>query len=758
LSFYVYFPNDNYHSAVIAPGIPQKAEINKKIPSPNPSTTGFAYYQSGLYSSQLFKFSVADPYTATLIGGVKQHVFTNGDYANPTGVWKFYVQQDTIPYTIYEVDTGTGAMTPIGAPLNLKSGHKPIDMEWDQTTNTMYMVSANSTLSETQFYSLYWPTMMLTWIGSSVTAPAAIIAGGFNANGTYFGIDIVSDALWKVNKFTGIWTEVGPLGYPVSFSQDAGFDRSDYSRMLWCACGGTVGLYEVDTATGAATLVGPFPGYSDVAAVCFIPLPGPHITHTPLQSTNNVTGPYMINALITPYGSGITTAKVYWSRNNPTVTDSVTMTNTSGNNWTGNFPGNGQTATYRYYIMAKDSLNRTATAPFGAPATLYTFEANANDTVKPVITHIPLGNIFKMQWPDTINATVTDNWGVDSVWVSWRINDYAVKHLKLLHPTGNFYTSVFNSLNSDVSIGDTIYYRIIAQDNSPNHNKDSTSLLSFRIIPSQYACIGNGNVTIAYGSPFDTYWKGYKTQLLWTADEIIANGGIAGNILKIGFNFMSVDSVVMNGFTISMQNTAIPVLNNGFITSDWITVFNGRYQITTTGWQFINLQTPFYWDGISNLLIETCYGNTITSQGNYVQGTLASGMEYYGYRDDSLACSIYPTAHGSSSRPNVCFQIDALVGNSNNAGIIPVNYSLHQNFPNPFNPFTKIGYDIPKQSFVNLRIFDVLGREVKVLVNEIKSPGSYIVDFNASGLPSGIYFYRLECNGYFFTKRMTLLK
>ena len=120
-------------------------------------------------------------------------------------------------------------------------------MEWDHTTNSFYMISSNASLTETQLYKMYWATKNLSWIGSSVTSPGAIIAGGFNANGMYFGIDLLTDSLWKVNKNTGIWMRVGSLGYPVNYSQDAGFDRSDFSRMLWCACGGTVGLYEIDT-------------------------------------------------------------------------------------------------------------------------------------------------------------------------------------------------------------------------------------------------------------------------------------------------------------------------------------------------------------------------------------------------------------------------------------------------------------------------------------------------------------------------------
>ena len=97
---------------------------------------------------------------------------------------------------------------------------------------------------------------------------------------------------------------------------------------------------------------------------------------------------------------------------------------------------------------------------------------------------------------------------------------------------------------------------------------------------------------------------------------------------------------------------------------------------------------------------------------------------------------------------------------------VPSNYLLYQNYPNPFNPITVIKYQIPELSFVTIKIFDVLGSEVVTLVNEEKPIGSYEVEFDASYLPSGTYFYKLQAgdpstgSGQSFveTKKMTLLK
>ncbi len=89
---------------------------------------------------------------------------------------------------------------------------------------------------------------------------------------------------------------------------------------------------------------------------------------------------------------------------------------------------------------------------------------------------------------------------------------------------------------------------------------------------------------------------------------------------------------------------------------------------------------------------------------------------------------------------------------------IPTEFSLKQNYPNPFNPTTIISYQLPISSHVTLKVFDLLGREVAVLVNEEKSPGNYEVKFNGSNLASGIYFYRLNAGQYSQMKKMILLK
>ena len=90
--------------------------------------------------------------------------------------------------------------------------------------------------------------------------------------------------------------------------------------------------------------------------------------------------------------------------------------------------------------------------------------------------------------------------------------------------------------------------------------------------------------------------------------------------------------------------------------------------------------------------------------------------------------------------------------------LIPDNFSLKQNYPNPFNPSTVISYSIPNSGLVTLKVYDVLGKEVASLINEVKTSGSYEYQFNGSSLSSGVYFYRLESGNFSDTKKMFLLK
>ena len=91
-------------------------------------------------------------------------------------------------------------------------------------------------------------------------------------------------------------------------------------------------------------------------------------------------------------------------------------------------------------------------------------------------------------------------------------------------------------------------------------------------------------------------------------------------------------------------------------------------------------------------------------------------------------------------------------------GSTPTTFALEQNFPNPFNPSTKINFSLPVEGFVTLDVYNSIGQKVATLVNETKTAGTYAVNFNASDLTSGIYFYKISSGNFSETKKMILLK
>lgn len=103
-------------------------------------------------------------------------------------------------------------------------------------------------------------------------------------------------------------------------------------------------------------------------------------------------------------------------------------------------------------------------------------------------------------------------------------------------------------------------------------------------------------------------------------------------------------------------------------------------------------------------------------------------------------------------------RVDVLTGVANDAPAIPAEFALRQNYPNPFNPSTSIAFSLPERAHVSLKVFDVLGREVAAIVDEVRAPGEYTATWNARDIPSGIYFYRLTAGRFMDVRKMTVIR
>jgi len=186
-----------------------------------------------------------------------------------------------------------------------------------------------------------------------------------------------------------------------------------------------------------------------------------------------------------------------------------------------------------------------------------------------------------------------------------------------------------------------------------------------------------------------------------------------------------------NGTSWSAANSGLP-LN----ASVWSFAFSGRsvFASTDSDGVFLSTNNGTDWTAVNTGLAGTIVATLVVSDTYLFAGTYGGGVW----------------------RRPLSEMITSV--QQNNDGGAPRVFALEQNYPNPFNPSTRISYQLPAQSHVTLKVFDVLGREVKALVNEEMKAGSYETTFDASGLASGLYFYRLQAGEFVSTKRLLLMR
>lgn len=170
----------------------------------------------------------------------------------------------------------------------------------------------------------------------------------------------------------------------------------------------------------------------------------------------------------------------------------------------------------------------------------------------------------------------------------------------------------------------------------------------------------------------------------------------------------------------------------------------------------------------ANLDTTHYYRRTNNSGGNYnsfiqpddvMKGDVSFGGIKAGYVNASVSDSSLIVWSALSGGGAYCsYNLYTPVGVDGENNPVVLQYSLQQNFPNPFNPNTAIRFSIPEQTIVKLKVFNAIGQEVATLINTELAAGNHSVDFNASTLSSGVYFYRIETPNYTSTKKMILMK
>ena len=293
-----------------------------------------------------------------------------------------------------------------------------------------------------------------------------------------------------------------------------------------------------------------------------------------------------------------------------------------------------------------------------------------------------------------------------------------------------------NAFLSGGTIGDYVSFQVILQKVAPaSQNSNILFQYDYANAGSNFITRYNNNTLPAHLVGLEGTFNGgdYAEYRYSNGTTVVAPGPLFGSPLAVSFG---------------PNNTLLPVELASFTSS----VSNNNVELN---WRTISEQNN------SGFAVER--KNSINSTWNnigFIAGAGNSTTERsYSFHDNSIATGRY-SYRLKQTDFNGNFKYYEL-GNEVIVGI-PAKFSLAQNYPNPFNPVTNINFELPVDSKVSIKIFDISGREVSSLINEARPAGYYSVSFNASSLSSGVYFYKLSAEGsgqkFEVTKKMMLIK
>jgi outer membrane protein assembly factor BamB len=226
----------------------------------------------------------------------------------------------------------------------------------------------------------------------------------------------------------------------------------------------------------------------------------------------------------------------------------------------------------------------------------------------------------------------------------------------------------------------------------------------------------------------------------------------------------SIPSIDNEGNIYTIETTSFPIFYHSLISLTYDGNFIWRYDLNIDN-EFDDFWQPLICDNEGTIYLGSTRGEYYYAISK--DGELKWKMNLNQYQVDNTGAigedgTLYIGVHKSSLSPGLTKTLIAI----KDTGTVSINeehnrikiYSLSQNFPNPFNPTTTINYQLPVSGMVQIKVYDLLGSEVAVLVNEFKSEGFYSVDFEAGNLPSGVYIYSLRVNDFVQNNKMTLLK
>ena len=495
------------------------------------------------------------------------------------------------------------------------------------------------------------------------------------------------------------------------------YNRSDYFYGSgWPApADGTILRYirgYIETrADGSGGGVSLDPAYrSDMSILTFPPVIS-NVTRDP--AIVNYGQQVSITANITDLDGSVDTAKVIWRKNGGAY-NTLMMTQAS-TTWSATIPAQNDSSFIDYFVWAKDNDGHISLSPGDTSRSRYTYFVLDHALTIQHIQYSPFGggysgyNGYQVTVSGVVTADTSDINGNETGTISgpqvyiqngqgpWSGIEILGTGSDTLHRGDNVtVTGIVEENYSVTQIGDPANPAAI-QVNSTGNPLPTPELLSTSTID----LVGSGTVQAEQ-------WEGV---LVKYNNVTVTDGNADGNPGPNGNgNYNYGDILVADG---SSSNTRV-TLQYG----------NNEYH-------------NFWFAGQDTIPIYVRQGDTFQS----IIGIMWYGFSYYKLiprKDDDFVGYVADVKSDHQIRP--------------------VTYHLNQNYPNPFNPTTIISYSLPKGGLVSVKIYNILGQEVRTLVSQYQSTGNHQVTFDAHSLPSGIYFYRIHSGNFSMVKKMVLLK
>jgi enterochelin esterase-like enzyme len=294
---------------------------------------------------------------------------------------------------------------------------------------------------------------------------------------------------------------------------------------------------------------------------------------------------------------------------------------------------------------------------------------------------------------------------------------------------------------------------------------------------------GDENEWLNYGQPKNILDNLFSEQKLAPMIVVLPNGRAMENDDPVGDLFDPEKIKAFETFEFDLLNDLVPFIDTTF------SVLTGRENralagLSMGGGQSLNFGLAhldtFAWIGAFSAAPNTKAASQLVpnpdTTAKYLSqlwiscgtndGLLYISQQTHDYLDQNEVPHIYSLVEGAGHDWTVwkhgLYYFSQLIFEKSTTNIeqeeIPASFNLSQNYPNPFNPVTKINYSLPQTSFIKIKVFDLLGREISTLVQEQKSAGSHVVIFDGSSLGSGVYIYRMEAGDFMDTKKLLLMK